>query len=59
MRASHALTLLQSEYDPRKGKLKFNPQRTHLVITGSLYFTNVLAMFREIFHEDRHNKNIR
>lgn len=51
--------ILQSEYDPRKGKLKFNPQRTHLIITGSLYFTNVLAMFREIFHEDRHNKNIR
>jgi hypothetical protein len=52
------LISLQNAYDPQKGKFKLTPQRTHLIVTGTLYYTNVLAMFREIFHEERQNKNV-
>lgn len=52
------LIYLRSLYDPRKGGLGKVPQRVHLVVTGSIHFTNTLALFREMFHPERQIRNI-
>ncbi len=48
-RLIHLYTL----YDPRKGHFRSTPQRLHLIITGPIKYTNVLPMFRELFHSER------
>ncbi len=47
------LVHLYASYDPRKGHFRTTPQRVHLIITGPIKYSNVLPMFREIFHKER------